>query len=338
MTEQKLSALLAKASDTNSTAVFDAYEKAVMVLEDDRAKTISVSISGGADSDLILDMVSRIRPDAKFVWFNTVMEYEATKRHLKYLEDRYGITIERVGASVPVPLATRRLGYPFLAKMVSENIGRLQRSEFDWSDRPFEELLSEFPNCKSALRWWCNGWGENSSFNIRRWKYLKEFLVENPPTFPISAGCCKGAKKDTAHNYTREHKVDLIVTGERKAEGGARAGASSCFTGAYDKGTAVFRPIFWLKDSDKEAYEKTFDICHSDCYTVYGLRRTGCVGCPFGRNWEQELEVAKQYEPKLHKMCVNVFRPSYEYTREYWKFRKHKEAQERGYEQLSLFE
>ena len=152
MTEQKLSALLAKASGTNSTAVFDAYEKAVMVLEDDRAKTISVSISGGADSDLILDMVAKIRPDAKFVWFNTGMEYEATKRHLKYLEERYGITIERVRASVPVPLATRRLGYPFLAKMVSENIGRLQRSGFDWSDRPFEELLSEIAIGVSKLQ------------------------------------------------------------------------------------------------------------------------------------------------------------------------------------------
>jgi len=338
VTEQEKYAFLTKASETHSTTVFDACEKAIVVLENDRARKICVSVSGGADSDLILDMVAKIRPDAKFVWFNTGMEYEATKRHLKYLEDRYGITIHRINASMPVPLATKRLGYPFLAKRVSEYIGRLQRNNFDWSDRPLEELLSEFPNCKSALRWWCNGWGEGSSFNISRWKYLKEFLIENPPTFPISAGCCKGAKKDTAHNYQREQKADLVITGERKAEGGSRVGTSSCFTGSYDKGTAVFRPIFWLKDSDKEAYERSFGICHSDCYTVYGLRRTGCVGCPFGRNWEQELEVAKQYEPKLHKLCVNVFRPSYEYMRAYWKFRRQKEAQERGYEQLSLFE
>ena len=338
MTEQKLSALLAKASDTNSTAVFDAYEKAVMVLEDDRAKTISVSISGGADSDLILDMVAKIRPDAKFVWFNTGMEYEATKRHLKYLEDRYGITIERVRASVPVPLGVKKYGYPFLSKKTSEYIGRLQKHGFKFEDKPFDELYKEYPRCKGALRWWCNEFGENSRWNINRYKYLKEFMVENPPTFLISDGCCKGAKKDTAKDYAKQSEADLIVIGVRKAEGGSRAATSSCFTGAYNKGTAVFRPIFWLKDSDKEAYEKTFDICHSDCYTVYRLRRTGCVGCPFGRNWEQELEVAEKSIPKLHKMCVNVFRPSYEYTREYWKFRKRNEAQERGYEQLSLFE
>jgi 3'-phosphoadenosine 5'-phosphosulfate sulfotransferase (PAPS reductase)/FAD synthetase len=180
--------------------------------------------------------------------------------------------------------------------------------------------------------------GENSRFGIDRWKYLKEFLIENPPTFPISAGCCKGAKKDTAHDFQKLHKANLIVTGERKFEGGARAGTSSCFTGAYDNGSAVFRPIFWLKDSDKEEYERIFDIRHSECYWGYGLKRTGCVGCPFGRNWEHELEVAKQCEPKLYKACTKVFAPSYEYTRAYWKFRKHKEAEAKGYEQLSLFD
>ena len=317
--------------------MFDACEKAIVVLGDDRAREVCVSVSGGADSDIIVDMVSKIRPDSRYVWFNTGMEYKATKEHLEYIENRYGIKIERIRAKFPVPLAVRKFGYPFLSKDISEHISRLQIHNFDWSDRPFEELIEEYPRCRSAIRWWCNKKGENSYFNISRRKYLKEFLIENPPMFPISTGCCKGAKKDTAHDFHDENDIDLEVIGIRKAEGGSRV-AGNCFSGTYDKGTAVFRPIFWLKDSDKEAYERAFDICHSDCYTVYSLRRTGCVGCPFGRNWEQELEVAKQYEPKLHKMCVNVFRPSYEYTREYWKFRKRKEAQERGYEQLSLFE
>lgn len=336
MTEQEQFALLESVSE--NTTIFDAYEKAFAVLGDDRTRTVCASISGGADSDLIIDMVTKIRPDAKFVWFNTGLEYKATKEHLKYLESRYGIEIERIRANCPVPLAVKRFGYPFLAKMVSEYISRLQRHNFDWTDRPYEELLADFPNCKSSLKWWCNEKGENSRFGIDRWKYLKEFMIENPPTFPISAGCCKGAKKDTAHDFQKSQKANLIVTGERKSEGGARAGTSSCFTGAYDNGSAVFRPIFWLKDSDKEEYERIFDIRHSECYWGYGLRRTGCVGCPFGRNWEHELEVAKQHEPKLYKACTNVFAPSYEYTRAYWKFRKHKEAEAKGYEQLSLFD
>lgn len=336
MTEQEQFALLESVSE--NTTIFDAYEKAFAVLEDDRARTVCASISGGADSDIVLDMCTRIRKDIEYVWFNTGLEYQATKDHLKYLEKKYGIKIHRVRAVVPVPKGVKTYGYPFISKKVSEYIGRLQKHGFKFEDRPFAELYEEYPNCKGALRWWCNEFGDNSRWNINRHKFLKEFLVENPPTFPISDGCCKGAKKDTAKVFHKGVKCDISVIGTRKAEGGARASTSSCFTGSYDAGTAVFRPIFWFSDSDKEWYEKNFDVRHSACYWQYSLGRTGCVACPFGKNWEHELEVAKQYEPKLYKACTNVFAPSYEYTRAYWKFRKHKEAEAKGYEQLSLFD
>ena len=58
----------------------------------------------------------------------------------------------------------------------------------------------------------------------------------------------------------------------------------------YDK----YRPLFWYTNIDKEEYEKHYNIIHSKCYTEYGLKRTGCAGCPFGRNFEFELEVIKQ--------------------------------------------
>lgn len=335
MTEQEQFALLESVSD--NTTVFDAYEKAFAVLGDDRARTVCASISGGADSDIVLDMCTRIRKDIEYVWFNTGLEYQATKDHLKYLEKKYGIKIHRVRAVVPVPKAVREYGYPFIGKTEAEHIGRLQRHGFDFVDGSFEELYRKYPRCKAALKWWCNEWGEGSRFNISRWKYLKEFMIENPPTFPISNKCCQGAKKDTAHKYVSENGIDLTLIGTRKAEGGARAAKNTCFTENKGSG-AIFRPIFWFKDSDKEWYERNFDVRHSACYWQYSLGRTGCVACPFGKNWEHELEVAKQYEPKLYKACKNVFAPSYEYTRAYWKFRKHKEAEAKGYEQLSLFD
>lgn len=62
-------------------------------------------------------MVSKIRPDSRYVWFNTGMEYKATKEHLEYIENRYGIKIERIRAKFPVPLAVRKFGYPFLSKI-----------------------------------------------------------------------------------------------------------------------------------------------------------------------------------------------------------------------------
>lgn len=69
-------------------------------------------------------------------------------------------------------------------------------------------------------------------------------------------------------------------------------------------------------------YEKHYDISHSKCYTKYGLERTGCAGCPFGRDFEYELEVIEKYEPKLFVAVNNIFGDSFEYIRKYREFCK----------------
>lgn len=47
-------------------------------------KKIVCSISGGSDSDVMLDIVWRCDKDNKvdYVWFDTGLEYQATKDHL----------------------------------------------------------------------------------------------------------------------------------------------------------------------------------------------------------------------------------------------------------------
>ena len=113
---------------------------------------------------------------------------------------------------------------------------------------------------------------------------------------------------------------DLNCQGVRKSEGGARATTiKTCFSGMIGK-CDNFRPIFWFTNEDKRVYETLYDIVHSDCYKVYGLTRTGCACCPFGRNFEKELAVAEKYEPALYQAAVNLFGPSYEYTRKYREF------------------
>lgn len=293
-------------------------------------KNIMVSISGGADSDIMLDLIERIgHPQScvRYVFFNTGMEFRATLRHLDELEQTYGVKIERHRAKVPVPLGCQKYGIPFLNKKFSQFIYRLQKHGFRWEDKPFDELYKEYPHCKSALRWWCNMWGENGQCNIKNKPWLKEFMIQDPPQFRISNACCEGAKKKTAEQIRKDIAPDLDCQGVRKAEGGVRSMAyTSCFdqkAGGCDK----FRPIFWMRKEDKEAYEQAFGLKHSDCYEVYGLQRTGCACCPFGRDWEFELQVAQKYEPDLYRAAMHVFGPSYEYTRRYMEFRrKMKEA------------
>lgn len=132
--------------------------------------------------------------------------------------------------------------------------------------------------------------------------------------------CCQYTKKDVLHRILKEENYDLNISGIRKLEGGLRATAyKGCFDEKLDE-CDNYRPIFWYSDKDKYDYELHYGIKHSECYIGYGLKRTGCAGCPFGRNFEGELEAIKKYEPKLYKAVNNIFDKSYEYTRKYREF------------------
>lgn len=290
---------------------------------------IYVGISGGADSDIVLDLLERVLKENKYdyncevhyVFFDTGIEYEATKKHLDYLEEKYNITIERERAKVPVPLGCKQFGLPFLSKYISEMIERLQNHNFDLANdgnKSFEELLEKYPKCKIALKWWCNKNGAKSSFNIDRNYLLKEFMIANPPPCKFSAKCCKGAKKDNGKEYIEKHNCDLAILGLRQAESGIRStNIHSCYTQNECGSCDNFRLIWWFTDKDKAQYNKYFNIKNSDCYLVYLLIRTGCAGCPFGSRLEEELKIIKQYEPKLYNAVWNIFKDSYEYTRKY---------------------
>ena len=309
-----------------------------------RSNTPVCSISGGSDSDIVLDLIHKADHDkkVKYYWINTGLEYDATKEHIDFLEKKYGIEIKRIKPEKPIPTCVREFGVPFLSKYVSEMMERLQRHNFQWEDEPLEVLLKKYPRCKTALQWWCNAYysPENgvqkiSRFSINRNRFLKEFIMANPPDFPISAKCCTYSKKKVARKFAKENDGDLDILGIRKAEGGIRsANYKTCFTDCFSDWTgktrSSFRPIFWYTNADKKDYEQQYGIQNSRCYTEYGMRRTGCVGCPFNKHIVDELAVIQQYEPKLYNAAVNIFGQSYEYTRRYREFVKMMKEKEKA--------
>ena len=309
--------------------VQDAIYKANDHLEG--AEKIVCLISGGSDSDIMTHLIHTLDDEKKttYAWVNTGLEFEATKRHLKDLEDKYGIEIIPLKTKMPIPLAVRTHGLPFLSKYVSDMISRLQKHNFQWEDGTLEKLLIKYPNCKGALRWWCNDWGEDSKFNINRNTWLKEFLMENPPDFEISPKCCDYAKKSPANKFVVDGGFDLRCVGVRKSEGGIRSTSyKSCYTPSEIGKEAQYRPLFWFDNKSKETYKQAHNITYSDCYEVWGLKRTGCAGCPFGADFEFELECVQKYEPKFYNAVWKIFGKSYEYTRKYREF-QHKMRESR---------
>ena len=179
------------------------------------------SVSGGKDSDIMLDIVHRLDTENKvtYVWFDTGVEYRATREHISYLEEKYGITIRKVKSIKPIPLTCRQYGQPFLSKLASGHIELLQKNGFQWEDGTFEELCEKYGDCRSAIAWWTNN-NSSNKYNISYTKYLKEFLMAHPPTFPISDRCCQYAKKEVSHRIEEILGCDIRITGLRKAEGG----------------------------------------------------------------------------------------------------------------------
>lgn len=159
--------------------IFDGLVKAKSVLTNN--KNILVSVSGGADSDCMIDIVENLIPrdgehDVTYVWFDTGVEMDATKRHLSFLEEKYDIKIHRERGKMQVAEAVRNVGYPFYSKQFAEYIGRLQKHNFQWEDEPFDVLCAKYPNCNAALRWWCT-LGKTNRINHSRPKlHLLGFL------------------------------------------------------------------------------------------------------------------------------------------------------------------
>lgn len=323
--------MLRKASNLNelletcphNVNIVDSFVKAWSVVNKPENKKLICNVSGGSDSDIMLDLIWKVDIDNKvdYVWFDTGMEYQATKDHLQELTGKYGIKISNHKAKIPVPAGCKKYGLPFVSKRVSEMIHRLQSHGFQWEDDDFETLIAKYPNCKSALKWWCN---QNSRvLNIENNMYLKEFMISNPPAFQISGMCCYYAKEEVGTAIVKEGNYQVRIEGIRKAEGGQRSFRfKSCFSTNTKAGCDDYRPLFWYTNQDKSEYEKSYGITHSKCYSKYGLKRTGCSGCPFGKGFEDELSAIKIYEPKLFKAATYVFNDSYEYTRRYREFVK----------------
>ena len=97
---------------------------------------VMVSVSGGADSNIIVHMIATYLPEylhkVRFVFMNTGLEYEATHRHLDFMERRYGVTIDRVRPEQNIISAVRQYGVPVLSKDFSAKVEGAQQGR-EWA-------------------------------------------------------------------------------------------------------------------------------------------------------------------------------------------------------------
>lgn len=318
------------------------------------------SYSGGSDSDIMISLIEQTRalfdlPPVKYVFFNTGLEMQATKDHVKYTAEKYGVEIQEVRPKISIVTASRKYGIPFVSKIMSGGLHDWQVKKVPLSiaeeyeqaeDKAAKraELKERYPKCESLINFLCccNSKGEprpNIQLVINSSKYMRDFIDKYPPDFKISAKCCDYCKKQPAHLVQKD--FDMIITGERRDEGGMRSvprkdNTSLCFT-ETSSGQYRLRPLYYVSDADKAWYKEYYNIRYSDAYEVYGLTRTGCCGCPISYKAIDDLEKIRPYEPNVVEAAWNIFGDSYRYRQKYNAYKAARMAKEKQIQgQLSL--
>lgn len=309
-------------------------------------------------------------PKVEYMFFNTGLEMKAIKRHVNEVAEKYGVQInevkalygraeiyDRVGGKLirtvkskgikNIVQSTREHGIPFVFKIMSGGFEEWQKKgvplsiadEYAMAEDKHairQELRERYPKCESLINFLCccNREGDprpNIQLVINSSKYMLDFIKETPPDFKVSAKCCDYCKKHVAHAIQKGY--EMVITGERRDEGGMRSVPRSdntalCFTETAS-GQYRLRPLYYVSDKDKEWYKETFNIKYSDAYEVYGLTRTGCCGCSISYKAVEDLEKIKAYEPAVVKAAWNIFGKSYEYRQKYNEYKAMRTAEEK---------
>lgn len=97
------------------------------------------SYSGGSDSDIMLDLIERVRemfelPSVTYCFFNTGLEMDATKRHVREVEKKYEVEIKQYRPEKNIVLATREYGIPFVSKIMSAGLEGVQKKKYSAFD------------------------------------------------------------------------------------------------------------------------------------------------------------------------------------------------------------
>ena len=157
-------------ADFDSAAKFEAIKSIIAKRLREHPNAIC-SYSGGADSDIMIDLIETVRktfnlPSVKYVFFNTGLEMRATKDHVNYVSKKYGIDIETVRPKINIVQATRKYGIPFVSKIMSSGLSEYQKKgvplsiaqEYDNAEDQTlkrKELKARYAKCESLINFLC---------------------------------------------------------------------------------------------------------------------------------------------------------------------------------------
>lgn len=267
-----------------------------------------LSFSGGKDSTILHYLLDEALPDNNIprVFIDTGIEYNLIRKYVLSLascDDRFVI----VKPTKSIKTILNKYGYPFKSKEHSTKLHEWQLGNRDTYS--MKKYLGEGRfACPSCLKY----------------QFSDDFKLN------VSQFCCKKLKKEPALKWAKENGKSIVITGMRKSEGGQRVNLH-CIVTDKDGNAIKFHPLSVVDDKFEDYYLLSRGIKLCDLYyPPFNFKRTGCKGCPFALDLQEQLSIMDLYLPKERLQCEFIWAPVYaEYRRINYRLQR--------YEQLKLF-
>lgn len=128
----------------------------------------------------------------------------------------------------------------------------------------------------------------------------------------LSDKCCYKLKKEPIAKWQKISGKTITLTGMRKEEGGNRDHIGCVITD--NKGNLKkFHPLLVVSNEWEEWYinKHNIKLCRL-YYPPFNFKRTGCRGCPYALDLNEQLEIMNTYLPQEKKMCEMIWKPIYD--------------------------
>lgn len=302
-----------------------------------------ISFSGGIDSLITHYLHDMALPNNKIprVYINTGIEYKLIREFVKEMaktDDR----IKIVNSNVNIKNMLETYGYPFKSKQHAHNWSIYNNNNIELdkiikylTENPSErfnyDYIHNLPKGIKTIVKYVFGIREKdtpigvdresiidnamaimTSPECLRYQFTPQYKKEG---VKLSDKCCYKLKKETALRYEAESNRHIAITGIRGEEGGMRAiNGCTIFEGDNLK---KFHPLKVVSKEWELEFIKRNNIKLCDLYyPPYSFERTGCKGCPFALDLQNQLDIMRELLPNEYKQCEILWKPVYdEYRR-----------------------
>lgn len=257
-----------------------------------------LSFSGGKDSTILHYLLDMALPNNRIprVFIDTGIEYKMIREFVLRLaknDDRFVI----LKPTQNIKQMLEKYGYPFKSKQHSHNLYVYQNSGIGLSVKRYLGLI------ESNTKFRCP--------KMLQYQFTPEFKIK------CSDNCCRKMKKEPIKKWEKQNNRHIAITGMRNSEGGERASIKGCILTDKNGKLTKFHPLIKVNDEWENWFVKQKHIELAPLYyPQYNFKRTGCKGCPFSLDLQEQLEIMELYMPNERKQCEYIWKPVYdEYRR-----------------------